>query len=60
MATKDSKIHAAGFINEDSDGPTLDDKDIDDPIKGVLSSLAKNSKDINNQKSAALTMYTQL
>ena len=39
MAAKDSKIHAAGSIKDDSNGPSLDYKDIDDPFFGVHSSL---------------------
>ena len=43
MAAKDSKIHATGSIKDDSDGLSLDNKDIDDSILGVLSSLARNN-----------------
>ena len=56
MAAKDSKIHVHGSIKLASDDPIFDNDDINDPIKGIISSLTRNSKAINSLKTTSLTM----
>ena len=55
MEAKDLKCHVTGSVIDDDD-PTLDSEDINDPLKGVLHSLARNKNNIKNQKTASCEM----